>query len=83
MEITMTEKVYIKNGKSFKLVETIESPITEVVYNAYINAVAYFRCLGSFERITKGYTPYGYIATKLLSIEKHKSKKIVREFKFK
>lgn len=83
--ITMIEKRYEKttSGKSWRknAIEEIEKEIKFDEYFNYLSSVEFFKNLGGYERIEKGYTIAGYIPTKLTSISPNKDIKIIRQFK--
>lgn len=80
--IMMKQERYYKVGRSWRLSEVVEENITKECYLNIINSVKFFRNLGGFERLTKGYTYAGYIPTSLNSISPDKKEKIVRSFTF-
>ena len=80
--IKMVEKRYYKEGKSWKLAEVTEENINKEYYLNIVNSVKFFRNLGGFERLTKGYTYVGYVPVELNSISPDKKEKVVRTFEF-
>ena len=71
------------SGKSWKKnpVESNESIINSENFKNIISSIPFFRNLGGFERVTKGYTIAGYIPVELSSISPERKTKIVRSFK--
>ena len=84
-KITLTTERYEKtsSGKSWKKnpVESNKSIINSENFKNIISSIPFFRNLGGFERVTKGYTIAGYIPVELSSISPDKKIKIVRKFK--
>lgn len=80
--IKMVEKRYYKAGRSWKLAEVVEENISKECYLNIINSTKFFRSLGGFERLTKGYTYVGFVPTSLNSISPDRKEKIVRSFTF-
>ena len=84
-KITLTTERYERtiSGKSWKKnpVESNKSIINSENFKNIISSIPFFRNLGGFERVTKGYTIAGYIPVELSSISPHKETKIVRKFK--
>lgn len=80
--IIMKEERFCKVGRSWKSIEVVEENISKECYLNIINSTKFFRSLGGFERLTKGYTYVGYIPTSLNSISPDKQEKIVRSFTF-
>ena len=71
------------SGKSWKKnpVESNKSIINSENFKNIISSIPFFRNLGGFERVTKGYTIAGYIPVELSSISPDKETKIIRKFK--
>lgn len=85
IELTETRFSRTQSGKSWKKNPDSEQ-VTEIQFDNYFNylsSVEFFKNLGGSERVTKGYTPAGYIATNLVSINPEKSEKVIRHFKIK
>ena len=84
-KITLTTERYEKtsSGKSWKKnpVKTNEEVISPEEFENIISSIPFFRNLGGFERVTKGYTIAGYIPVELSSISPDRKTKIVRKFK--
>ena len=80
--IKMVEKRYYKAGKSWRLAEVTEENISKENYLNFINSCKFFRNLGGYERLTKGYTYVGYVPVELNSISPDKQEKIIRSFEF-
>ena len=84
-KITLTTERYetTSSGKSSKKnpVEINKSIINSENFKNIISSIPFFRNLGGFERVTKGYTIAGYIPVELSSISPDKKIKIVRKFK--
>ena len=80
--IKMVEKRYYKAGKSWRLAEVTEENISKGNYLNFINSCKFFRNLGGYERLTKGYTYVGYVPIELNSISPDKQEKIIRSFEF-
>ena len=80
MEVERYERT--ESGKSWKSkpVKVERTEITEEEYKNIIESVSFFRNLGGYERITKGYTCEGYIPIRLTSISPNKQTKIIRYF---
>ena len=70
------------SGKSWKSkpVSAGKAEITEEEYKNIIGSVSFFRNLGGYERVIKGYTCEGYIPVRLISISPNKETKIIRYF---
>ena len=84
-KITLTTKKYERtsSGKSWKKnpVESNKSIINSENFKNIISSIPFFRNLGGYERVTKGYTIAGYIPVELNSISPDKETKIIRKFK--
>ena len=80
--IKMVEKRYYKVGSQWKMSATEESNISKENYLNIVNSCKFFRNLGGYERMTKGYTYAGYIPTSLNSISPDRKEKVVRTFTF-
>ena len=80
--IKMVEKRYFKVGSKWDLAESRVENISKEYYLNIVNSCKFFRNLGGFERLTKGYTYAGYIPTSLNSISPDKQEKVVRSFTF-
>lgn len=78
--IIMKEERFCKVGKSWKLVKVVEENITKECYLNIINSCKFFRSLGGYERLTRGYTYAGYIPVELNSISPDRQEKVVRTF---
>ena len=78
--IKMVEKRYYKTGSKWVLSESKEENISKENYLNIINSCKFFRGLGGYERLIKGYTYVGYIPVELNSISPDKKEKIVRSF---
>lgn len=82
--ITMTESRYIKIGSRWKETESKTMLVSYVNYMNVIDpaAVAFFKNLGGYEKVSLSYTKRGYIPTENISISPDRDKKTVRSFKF-
>ena len=84
-KITLTTERYERtsSGKSWKRnpVEINKSIINSENFKNIISSIPFFRNLGGFERVTKGYTIAGFIPVELSSISPNREIKIVRKFK--
>lgn len=85
-KITLIEARYEKtaSGKSWKTNPTNEE-VTEIQFENYFNyisSVEFFKSIGGYERVEKGYTIAGYIPTQITSISPNKEIKVVRKFRF-
>lgn len=80
----MVQETYnrTESGKSWKS-KPSEIKREEISINQYVNifnSVEFFRNLGGYERVTKGYTCEGYIPVQLTSTSPDKKTKIIRKF---
>ena len=84
-KITLITKKYERtsSGKSWKKnpVEIDEEIISPKKFELIISSIPFFKDLGGYERVTKGYTIAGYIPVELSSISPERKTKIVRSFK--
>ena len=79
-KITMTKETYEKLGrKNFprKATETETREINARQLACYLSSISFFG-----DRVGRGYTPAGYIATKLTCTSPDKEIKIIRKFKY-
>lgn len=72
------------SGRSWKnKPDSVEaSEISPEFYKNAVEAVPFFRNMGSFQRVERGYTFAGYIPVKITSISPDKTAKIVYKFFF-
>lgn len=82
--ITMTNKEYSKEGRSWSLVHTEVIEISESTYRKIIveDTLKFYRRLGGIERTTRGFTCIGYVVLHLTSINSSKTVKVERNFSF-
>jgi hypothetical protein len=84
--ITLTTIRYKKteSGKSWRSKPTSEE--TEIIkfenYFNYLSSVQFFKNMGGYERVEKGYTIAGHIPVQITSISPDKTEKIIYKFKF-
>ena len=64
-----------------ELSREVES-ITEEQYNNIVDAAPFFRRLGGSEYLERGYTPKGYMVTRILSKSPDRENKTERIFNF-
>ena len=80
-KITEKKERYEKRGSRWVLVETEEEKITAEYYFNCLEAVPFFRRMGS-ERVTLNYTRAGYVPTEISSISPDRETKIKRTYTF-
>lgn len=82
MEISLNQIEYAKNGNRWSIVSDESSQIDLKTVTNYENSLGFFRRLGGYERLERGYTCAGYKPVQLTSINPDKTIKIVRTFKY-
>lgn len=83
-EISLTCKHYVKNGSKW---EEASSRSEMVNYLHYMNVVdprtiQFFKNLGGYEKVNKGYTCKGYLPIEVISISPDRTEKTVYKFTF-
>lgn len=83
-DIFLTCKHYVKRGTKW---EEVSSKPEAVNYLHYLNIVdprtiQFFRNLGGYEKVSKGYTKHGYLPIEVTSINPDRTKKTVYKFTF-
>lgn len=83
-EITLTCKHYEKSGSKWK---QTASKAEAVNYLHYVNiidprTIQFFRNLGGYEKVSKGYTKRGYLPIEVTSISPDGTEKTVYSFTF-
>ena len=72
-----TKTVWIKDSKASEV-------LTRQQYDNCTNyeTIAFFRRIGGSETVTRNYTTFGYVPTKIVSTSPDKQKRTIREFTF-
>ena len=83
-EITYTCINYEKRGSRWIETERTTEKINYIFYTNVVdpNAIAFFRNLGGYEKITKSYTRAGFLPVEVSSISPDRTQKTVRSFRF-
>lgn len=83
-ECGTVEKIeYERVGDRWKMVNKTEEPFTGKFSMNSVEAVPFFRRLGGTERVTKSYTPYGYVPVTIISTSPDGFTKVARNYHFK
>lgn len=82
MEIILIKTEYTKDGKKWSIVNEESLKIDLKTVDNYETSLGFFRRLGGYEKVERGYTCAGYKPVKLTSINPDKTTKIVRTLNY-
>lgn len=77
----VTTEKYEKRGKEWFLVSMRREDVTPAYYFNTVDAVSFFRNLGGYERVKRGYCVRGCVPLEITSISPDRKEKTVRKFK--
>jgi len=87
LQITMTQKNLVKNPNTKTSYIKESEEVTQISEREFKNITSedtckWLRRVGGVESVTRNYTNYGYVVTKLISTSPNKQIKKIRTFDF-